>query len=130
MTKDWIVGFTEAEGSFYVTKKDSIRYAHGFGVTQKKDKIVLEEIIRHLGVTSKVKYNVYGFYAFDVLDHTSLQKIKKYFYLTMKGIKSFNYRIWARSFRDKDNHIKLAKIQTFLRRIRNRPSRSLDKHSD
>ena len=35
MTKSWLIGFIEAEGSFYLVKKDSNRIVHGFGLTQK-----------------------------------------------------------------------------------------------
>ena len=31
MCKPWVVGFTEAEGSFYLTNKTSNRIVHGFG---------------------------------------------------------------------------------------------------
>ena len=41
MSKYWLVGFTEAEGSFYIVKKDYTRLVHGFEITQKLDIIVL-----------------------------------------------------------------------------------------
>jgi len=37
-TKNWIVGFTEAEGSFFIVHKGNGRYVHCFGITQKLDK--------------------------------------------------------------------------------------------
>ena len=40
MSKYWVVGFTEAEGSFYLTKKGPFRISHCFEITQKNDKIV------------------------------------------------------------------------------------------
>lgn len=42
MSKYWVVGFTEAEGSFYLTKKGPSRIIHCFEITQKNDKIVLK----------------------------------------------------------------------------------------
>jgi len=33
----WLVGFWEADGSFYITVKDEERLCHGLGITQKKD---------------------------------------------------------------------------------------------
>ncbi|KAM9955028.1 hypothetical protein ACTFIR_012872 [Dictyostelium discoideum] len=44
MTKPWILGFLEAKGSYYITKKEINRYVHGFGITQKEDNHVLEAI--------------------------------------------------------------------------------------
>jgi hypothetical protein len=44
MSKSWLIGFTEAEGSFYLIKKGPKRMVHAFEITQKLDKIVLEAI--------------------------------------------------------------------------------------
>ncbi len=118
ITKFWIIGFVEAEGSFYITLKEKTRLAHGFGITQKKDKIVLEAIKTHIGITSTVKYNRKGFYYMDVYDTNSLKLIKEYFFGTMKGIKSLDYRIWARSFRDKGKYEDMLHTQTLLEKIR------------
>jgi hypothetical protein len=49
MTKSWLIGFTEAEGSFYIVKKGPQRLVHAFEITQKKDIIVLEAIAQILG---------------------------------------------------------------------------------
>lgn len=38
ITKHWLIGFMEAEGSFYITRKGENRYVHGMGITQKKDR--------------------------------------------------------------------------------------------
>ena len=43
-TKNWVVGFTEAEGSFFLVHKGNGRYVHCFGITQKLDKHLLEYI--------------------------------------------------------------------------------------
>ncbi len=56
MTKSWLVGFIEAEGSFYLVNKDLNRIVHGFGLTQKLDKIVLESIAILLHIKNNVKY--------------------------------------------------------------------------
>ena len=55
MTKSWIVGFTEAEGSFYLYKKDVNRISHAFEITQKLDKIVMEALSLYLNIKFKVK---------------------------------------------------------------------------
>jgi hypothetical protein len=59
-SKDWVVGFTEAEGSFYITVKDGRalphpRLVHGFGVTQKLDKHILAFLRSLLGIAAAIK---------------------------------------------------------------------------
>ena len=51
MSKSWLIGFTEAEGSFYIVKKGPKRLVHAFEITQKLDLIVLEAIAKILGLT-------------------------------------------------------------------------------
>ena len=41
MSKSWLIGFTEAEGSFYIVKKGEKRLVHAFEITPKLDVIVL-----------------------------------------------------------------------------------------
>jgi hypothetical protein len=43
-TKHWIIGFVEAEDSFYIVKKDINRCVHAFAITQKKEVHILEQI--------------------------------------------------------------------------------------
>lgn len=117
MKKAWIVGFIEAEGSFYIVKKDLNRFCHGFGITQKKDKIILDSLKIILHIKSNVKWNNKGFFSIDALDKKSLKYIKDFFFKTMKSRKSLQYRIWARSFRYKQNYKKLEQIQNLMRNI-------------
>jgi hypothetical protein len=44
ISKPWLIGFTEAEGSFYIVKKGVTRLTHAFEITQKLDRIVLKAI--------------------------------------------------------------------------------------
>ena len=41
MTKPWLVGFIEAEGSFYLVSKTPTRIVHGFCLTTKLYSVVL-----------------------------------------------------------------------------------------
>ena len=50
MSKSWLIGFTEASGSFYLVKKGPTRLTHAFKITQKLDRIVLEAIALILGI--------------------------------------------------------------------------------
>ena len=59
MSKYWLVGFTEAEGSFYLLSKEATRIVHAFELTQKLDLIVLQAISHILGIrlAKKKTYN-------------------------------------------------------------------------
>ena len=113
-----LIGFIEAEGSFYITKKDSKRYVHGFGITQKKDEHILILIQKELHIKAHVKKNKNGFYTLDTTNQKTIKYIKDFFFKTMKSRKSLIYRVWARSFRDKGNFDKLKKIQSFIRKLK------------
>lgn len=94
MTKPWLVGFIEAEGSFYLTTKSPTRIAHGFGITQKLDKVVLDAIKYTLHITTSVVYKPkYGHYILDTTNSRAIENIIKYFHNTMKGMKSVEYRM-------------------------------------
>lgn len=115
MAKSWVVGFTEAEGSFYIVKKGSRRLVHAFEITQKEP-TVLEAIgiIFDLKVTKKKSY-----YTIVTSRKEIIEKILSYFFKTMKGMKSFEYRIWARSFvKHRGNFNKLSKIREQMRNAR------------
>ena len=87
MTKPWLVGFIEAEGSFYLVSKDSTRIVHGFGITQKLDSVVLEgiKLILHIPTTVKFK-SKYNHYILDTTNSRAVENIIEYFRNTMKGM--------------------------------------------
>ena len=115
LSKSWLVGFIEAEGSFYLVKKDDIRLVHGFGLTQKLDPIVLESINRVLKVPTKIKCKP-THYSLDTTNSRAIENIISYFNNTMKGMKSFEYRIWARSYKKhKGDFNKLHQIRDIMR---------------
>jgi hypothetical protein len=120
MTKPWIVGFIEAEGSFYLVSKDSTRIVHGFSLTQKLDSIVLESIKYILHIPTEVKFkSSYNHYILDTTNSRAIENIIKYFSNTMKGMKSVEYRIWTRSYiKNKGNFNKLSNTRDILRRLK------------
>jgi hypothetical protein len=116
MSKYWLVGFTEAEGSFYLVKKSSLRLVHGFETTQKLDFIVLQSIARILGISvmNKKTYNTVV-----TTNSRAILNIIDYYKNTMKGMKALEYKIWARSFiKFKGNFNELNKIRNLIRDIR------------
>jgi hypothetical protein len=120
ITKAWLVGFIEAEGSFYLVTKEPTRIVHGFGLTQKLDSVVLEGIkyILHIPTSVKLKSN-HNHYILDTTNSRAIENIISYFHNTMKGMKSVEYRIWARSYaKDKGDYNKLSNIRDMVRKLR------------
>lgn len=116
MSKDWLVGFTEAEGSFYLVRKDIQRITHAFEITQKLDNLVLVAIGHILGisVSNKKTYNTVS-----TSNSRAISNIIDYYKNTMKGMKSLEYRIWSRAYvKHKGDFESLLKIQNQMRRIR------------
>ena len=96
--KAWLIGFTEAEGSFYIVSKSKNRLVHAFEITQKLDEIVLIAIKHILGISTQVKIKKGGNYSIVTTNSRAIENIIKYFKNTMKGMKSVEYRIWSRSY--------------------------------
>ena len=119
VSKSWIIGFTEAEGSFYLVTKSLNRIVHGFEITQKLDKIVLDAIglILGISVTTKKTYFTVG-----TTNSKSISNIVSYYTNTMKGMKSLEFRIWARSYNKAKTDLKkyeyLTKVRDQMRQIR------------
>jgi hypothetical protein len=95
MSKSWIIGFTEAEGSFYLYSKDKDRIVHAFEITQKLDIIVLKGISLQLNIPLRTKKH-YNTCVTDSIKN--IPNIIKFYANTMKGMKSLEFRIWSRSF--------------------------------
>jgi hypothetical protein len=122
ITKPWLVGFIEAEGSFYLVSKSSTRIVHGFGLTQKLDSVVLDAIKFTLHIPTSVKLkSKHNYYILDTTNSRAIENIIKYFHNTMKGMKSFEYRVWARSYyKHKGNFNKLSMIRDNIRLAKNK----------
>jgi hypothetical protein len=112
ISKAWLLGFTEAEGSFYLVKKSTTRLVHAFEITQKLDQIVLVAIKYILGISTDVKMTRSGSFSIVTTNSRAIENIIKYYKNTMKGMKSLEYRIWARSYiKYKGDLVALSKIR-------------------
>nr|YP_010714060.1 LAGLIDADG homing endonuclease [Fuscoporia gilva]WDD39623.1 LAGLIDADG homing endonuclease [Fuscoporia gilva] len=119
MSKPWLIGFTEAEGSFYLVKKSNKRIVHAFEINQKLDEIVLISIKHLLHISTKVQYKKAGYYSLNTTNSRAIENIISYYKNTMKGIKSAEYRIWARSYiKNKGHFLALEKIRDSVRIMR------------
>ena len=107
-------------GSFYLTNKDSNRIVHGFGLTQKLDEIVLQAIGLTLHIPNPVTHKkIHNHYILDTTNSRAIENLITYFKDTMKGVKSLQYRIWARSYsKNKGDYVKLHKVRDMVRKIR------------
>jgi hypothetical protein len=115
ISKAWLIGFTEAEGSFYLVNKSKNRIVHGFEITQKLDLIVLLAIGYILGIKTSSKTKKTD-NTIVTTNSRSIENIIKYYNNTMKGMKAFEFRVWARCYvKDKDNFTKLNEIRNKIR---------------
>lgn len=120
-SKSWIIGFIEAKGSFLLVRKENKRIVHSFGISQKVDYHILNELKSIFGIVSKIKLNKNGYYLLETTNSRNIEYLIKYFDSTFKGIKSLEYKIWKRSYiKHKGNYEKLLTIQNILRNIINK----------
>jgi LAGLIDADG endonuclease len=113
MSKAWLIGFTEAEGSFYLVNKSKDRIVHGFEITQKLDFIVLCAIGYILGIKTISKKT---HFTVVTTNSRAIENIITYYHKTMKGKKSFEFRVWARCYeKHKGDFNKLNEIRNKIR---------------
>jgi hypothetical protein len=117
LSDDWIVGFTEAEGSFYLVLKDENRISHAFGITQSEDKHLLEEIRWRFTFKAKVR-PCNTAWQVETTNWHSVRRLKTFFHKRLKGRMSLIYRIWARSMRHRGKFEKLLKVKNFIKKLR------------
>lgn len=130
MSKYWIIGFTEAEGSFYLVSKTSTRIAHAFEITQKLDFLVLKAISLILGIKC-VKKKTH--YSVVTTNSRAIENIILYYRNCFKGMKSVEFRIWSRSYiKHKGEFKNLYKIREIIRNLRsirlNEKFKNIDKN--
>jgi len=119
ITKSWLVGFTEAEGSFYLVNKSKTRLVHAFEITQKLDEIVLIAIKHILHISTDVQFKKSGYSTIVTTNSRAIENIIKYYKNTMKGMKSVEYRIWSRSYvKNKGDFKALNKIRNQVRSMK------------
>jgi LAGLIDADG endonuclease len=121
LSKAWLIGFTEAEGCFYLVNKTNCRIVHGFEITKELDFLVLSAIRKILGIKTNTKNTQNTIFT---TNSRSIENIIKYFHQTMKGMKSFEFKVWARSYvkhknnftklNDNKNKIRIRKLGTTL----------------
>ena len=80
ISKSWLTGFIEAEGSFFYVKKDKNRILHTFGISQKLDPIILFSIKYILHINSNVKYKTkHNYYILETSNSRNIEYIQNFF---------------------------------------------------
>lgn len=124
LSKSWLTGFIEAEGSFYLVIKDSKtnRIVHGFGISQKLDYILLKSIKYILHIKSEIRYkDKHNYYLIDTTNSKEIEYIINYFITSdhsnyLKGKKSYEFSVWKNSYsKYKGNYKKLFEIRELIR---------------
>lgn len=119
LSLSWVLGFIEAEGSFYITVKDKKtgRYCHGFGLTQAGNRLLMEAIRVFFKIKARVKDRT-TFYCLDTTNWRNLEYIQDRIKGRLLGIKSQEFRVWERSMKYRNDSLKLQEIQALMRRMR------------
>ena len=73
--------------------KSENRLVHAFEITQKLDYIVLLSIKYILGIKTNVSIKKAGYFTLVTTNSRAIENIIKYYKNTMKGMKSFEFRI-------------------------------------
>lgn len=118
-SKAWLVGFIEAEGSFYVAQRHTPstnfpigKYCHGFRLSQKCDWYVVLFIQDLLGLTASL----------NTTNRRSIHNIVQYFDNTLLGSKHLEFVLWSKAFLNENKRtdmLEMKKLQNKLRSLRN-----------
>lgn len=121
MSKPWLSGFVEGEGSFYLVNKESDRLVHAFGISQKLDLVVLECVKTLLHIKTSVVYKQkHNYFMLDTTNSKAVENIIEYFNNNLVGMKNVEYKIWARSYKKhKGNFDKLYSVRNIMRKMKN-----------
>lgn len=111
---DWLAGFIEAEGSFYILNNGQ----HGFAIGQAYDQHIIVGIHHLFNIQSALK-NSNSYIMLDTKNTEALYLIANAINGRLLGIKSFEFSLWLRTLRKK-NKIKTLKARSIIHAIRSR----------
>lgn len=102
-SEDWLIGFWEAKGSFFIEGGGSIYghghgHGHGLGITQKKDRRIQELIRNKFKSKALVRFNNNNnFYSWDSTSKSVIDLAINFFKGKQKGRHSLTFSIWKKS---------------------------------
>lgn len=123
ISDNWLIGFWEAKGSFYISikekKEQKILYTHAIGITQKLDRILLEIIKRKFGITSKVLFRKnHNFYDLKTSSSRALNNVISFFKGKLIGAKNQEFSFWSKTRKFHNNSEKMERAQKILQKMR------------
>lgn len=111
---DWLAGFIEAEGSFYILQNGQ----HGFAIGQAYDRHIIIGIHNLFNVKSALK-DSNNYLMLDTKNTETLYLIANAINGRLLGIKSFEFSLWVRTLRKKKK-AKSLKAKSIIASIRKR----------
>jgi hypothetical protein len=111
---DWLAGFIEAEGSFYILKNGR----HGFAIGQAYDRHIITGLHHLFNVKAKLK-DSNNYLMLDTKNTETLYLIANAISNRLLGIKSFEFSLWLRTLRKKKK-TKTLKARSIIALIRKR----------
>jgi len=117
-TISWIIGFVEAEGSFFIVKHYKY-YAFNFSIAQKEYPILLK-IQKVLQCESSIVYHKSSdTHELQVRNLDSIKYLINFFDNCLIGMKAVEYRIWRYAFLNyRLDYNKLERTQTYMRYLK------------
>jgi hypothetical protein len=120
--KEWLIGFIEAEGSFFISK-NLLDYRHHFSICQQNSKYLLENIRMMLKINANVYYSRRDkCYYLQTKNKNCIRYIINFIDGFLKGVKSLEFKLWKRAFENNYNKKKLEKIQLIMIKLRKKSS--------
>lgn len=111
---DWLAGFIEAEGSFYILNNAQ----HGFAIGQAYDRHIISGIHCLFNIKSTLK-DKNNYLLLDTKNTQTLHLIAEAINGRLLGIKSFEFSLWLRTLRKKKKP-KTLKAKSIIASIRKR----------
>ncbi|HSF70912.1 MAG TPA: LAGLIDADG family homing endonuclease [Methylotenera sp.] len=128
-SKAWVIGFIEAEGSFYIVRRHKPsaanpigEYCHGFGLSQMCDLHIIQHLHELFGMQSKPRKNSASLaWHLDTTNNRTISNVVAYFENALLGCKNVEFNLWSRAYlnpaKSKDM-LFMQELQTKLRSLR------------
>lgn len=101
--RDWIIGFIEGDGSFYVTKGGVV----GFNIRQKGEERLMERIREVMGIKRKLTKSKIGIITLTAESREDVQRVVEFMTsrerVRLKGLKKVSFLLWLRYLRRTDS---------------------------